>query len=124
MAYAAVGLTPDCGVSYLLPRLVGERRALRMALDPAPISASEALDWGLVTEVVADDELTERVDDITRRLAGGQSHAYAEAKRLIRGSWQTSRQLNAADEARTISAAMRTPQAQRSITEFLNAFRR
>jgi 2-(1,2-epoxy-1,2-dihydrophenyl)acetyl-CoA isomerase len=118
-AYPAVGLTPDCGVSYLLPRVVGERRALTMALGDAGVSADDALAWGLVSELVGDADVARRVDDLAVGLAAGASHAYAETKRLIRCSWVTPREVHAEDEARTITAALRTPDAQRRITEFL-----
>jgi 2-(1,2-epoxy-1,2-dihydrophenyl)acetyl-CoA isomerase len=120
MAYAAVGLTPDCGVSYLLPRVVGQRRALQMALRGTVLTAPEALNWGLVSEIVDDEELGARVQQLGRELAAGPSAALAEAKRLIRGSWTTDRSANALDEARTIAVALDRDEAQARIAGFLN----
>ena len=57
MAYSAIGLTPDCGVSYLLPRAIGQQRALELAVGGKVLNAEEARDWGLVTEVVDDDQV-------------------------------------------------------------------
>ena len=53
-AYPAIGFTPDCGLSYLLPRSIGQHRALRFALMGEPASADDAYAWGMVTEVSAD----------------------------------------------------------------------
>ena len=119
VAYTAVGLTPDCGVSYLLPRLIGQRRALELMLLNTRIDADRALDWGLVTEVVDDDDVTTRVDAMGQRLAAGPEFAFAQTKRLVRSSWDIDRVANAEDEARTISVALRTADAQQRIGAFL-----
>ena len=66
-AYSGVGLTPDCGVSYLLPRAIGQQRALALALTNRALSAREALEWGLVTEVVEDAALEERAAALAAR---------------------------------------------------------
>jgi 2-(1,2-epoxy-1,2-dihydrophenyl)acetyl-CoA isomerase len=119
MAYAAVGLTPDCGVSYLLPRVIGQRRAMQMALLGSVLTADQALDWGLVSEVVADSQLETRLEKLGRELAAGPTHAFAETKRLIRAAEFTDRTDNALDEARTISSALMTEAAQTRVAAFL-----
>ena len=102
MAYTRAGLTPDGGTSWLLPRLIGLRRALELTLLNRALDAAEARDLGLVTEVVPAAELAERVDTLAAELAAGPTAAYAAARRLIRDSLGAdySRQLH--DEAHAI----------------------
>ena len=57
LAYTRAGLSPDGGSTYFLPRIVGVRRALELALTNRVLSAKEAHEWGIVTKVVADGEL-------------------------------------------------------------------
>src|SRR5215469_14032674 len=57
LAYTGVGLTPDAGTSFLLPRAIGTKRAMELFLLNRSITANEALSWGLVNNVVADDQL-------------------------------------------------------------------
>jgi len=86
MAYTGIGLTPDCSTSWFLPRLVGERRALELALTNRVLSAAEALDWGIVSQVVPDDELTAAAEALAARLGAGPTLAYGATKRLVRTS--------------------------------------
>ncbi|MFJ8816511.1 enoyl-CoA hydratase/isomerase family protein [Amycolatopsis thermoflava] len=118
MAYAGIGLTPDCGVSYLLPRAVGTQRALEFALTGRTLTADEAHGWGLVTEVAGDDVLASRASELARGLACGPASALGQAKRLIRSSLEASREDSAADEADTIAAAVDTEEARRLIHRF------
>ncbi|GAB7099405.1 enoyl-CoA hydratase-related protein [Thermobifida fusca] len=119
MAYAGVGLTPDCGVSYLLPRAVGQQRALEMALMNRPLTAEEAREWGLVTEVVDDEAAVSRAEEVAAQLAAGPAFALGQAKRLLRSSWTVSPQQSVTDEAETISRAIGTDDAARLIDAFL-----
>ena len=57
MAYTKVGLTPDGSSSYFLARMVGLRRAKEMALLNPVLSARQAMEWGLINQVVADDQV-------------------------------------------------------------------
>ena len=119
MAYTAIGLTPDCGVSYLLPRAIGQQRALELAVSGRVLNAEEARDWGLVTEVVDDDQVTGRTAEVARALAGGPAQAFGETKRLIRSSWGVSRADHAKDEADTIGRMVTSDDAERLIQQFL-----
>jgi 2-(1,2-epoxy-1,2-dihydrophenyl)acetyl-CoA isomerase len=118
MAYAGIGLTPDCGVSYLLPRAIGQQRALQMAVGGRGLTADEALSWGLVAEVVDDDAVSTRAAEVARVLAAGPTTALAEARRLIRSSWEVTREDNAKDEAESIAHAVATADAVRLIGRF------
>lgn len=121
MAYDGVGLTPDCGVSYLLPRAIGQQRALQLALSGRVLSAEDALQWGLLATVVDDDQLTATAAAMVEKLAKKAPFALGQAKRLIRTSWLVTRQQSGQDEAATIGAAATTPDAQRLIAAFLDS---
>jgi enoyl-CoA hydratase/carnithine racemase len=81
--FAKRGLSVDGGSSWLLPRIVGMQRAKELAFFAEIISASEALEFGLVNRVLPDDELDEFVDGWARRLAAGPPQALAMSKKLL-----------------------------------------
>lgn len=116
-AYANIGLTPDCGVSWLLPRAIGQQRALQLAMLPSGIDAELALSWGLVTEVVDTDALT-RATALAVSFADGPAQALGQARRLMRSSWSVDRATSGADEARTIAQSVGTPTAAALIERF------
>jgi 2-(1,2-epoxy-1,2-dihydrophenyl)acetyl-CoA isomerase len=70
-AFARIGLVPDCGSSWLLPRLIGMARAMELSLLAETISAETALSWGLVNRVEEDDALMPKALDLARGLANG-----------------------------------------------------
>jgi len=86
MAYAKVGTSLDGGSTWALPRLVGLRRAMEMALLAEPVTASQALAMGLINRVVLLADLRNETDALARRLASGPTTAYAKIKRLLRDS--------------------------------------
>lgn len=85
-SYSDVGLTPDLGVSTLLTRAVGERRALEVLLTRRELDAATALECGLVTEV--EDDPASRAMAIAQQWTEGASRALGVAKRLVRASSQ------------------------------------
>ncbi|MEM7259220.1 MAG: enoyl-CoA hydratase-related protein [Pseudomonadota bacterium] len=85
-AYTAIGLTPDGSSSYFLPRIIGTRRATEMFLTNRTLSASEALDWGLVNQVVEAGELDNAVDALAAQLAKGPTRSHGGIKKLIQMS--------------------------------------
>lgn len=86
-AFAAIGLSGDGGGTYHLPRLIGPRRAAQAYLRNTPISVEEALEWGLVNEIVPADELHARAAALARELAEGPTVAFATMRALLRESW-------------------------------------
>jgi len=70
-AFARIGLVPDCGSSWLLPRLVGVARAMELSLLAERLPAETALTWGLINRVVDDAELPEAAMAMAQRLADG-----------------------------------------------------
>jgi 2-(1,2-epoxy-1,2-dihydrophenyl)acetyl-CoA isomerase len=83
LAFAGIALSADSGSSWWLPRLVGVARAKELLLLPRTVPAAECLDLGLVTEVVADDELPARTAELAGRLAAGPTVAYGAIRRAI-----------------------------------------
>jgi 2-(1,2-epoxy-1,2-dihydrophenyl)acetyl-CoA isomerase len=87
LAYARIGGTPDCGSSWMLPRVVGLRRALELAMLCDTYDAAEALRLGLVNRVVPRAALEAETEALARRLASGPTLAYGRAKRLLRAAF-------------------------------------
>jgi 2-(1,2-epoxy-1,2-dihydrophenyl)acetyl-CoA isomerase len=89
LAYANVGGSCDLGASWSLPRVVGRRRALEIAMLCPTIDAQKALDWGLVNQVVVASELASAVDAMAQRLANGPTVALGKIRTLVRRSEHT-----------------------------------
>ncbi|WP_217185765.1 enoyl-CoA hydratase/isomerase family protein [Streptomyces sp. AC495_CC817] len=121
LAYTAIGLTPDCGASWFLPRLLGPRRAADLILTNRVLTGDEAERWGLVSRSVDDGEL----DDATRRiaadLAAGAGDALRASKGLLRVGAGEELRLRLAEEARLIAALADGRQAQDRMASFLAA---
>jgi 2-(1,2-epoxy-1,2-dihydrophenyl)acetyl-CoA isomerase len=83
LAFVNVGLIPDGGASLFVTARAGGGRALAMTLLGERVPARQALDWGLANEVVADDLLAERTEDLVARLAAGPTQAYGLAKTAL-----------------------------------------
>ena len=89
LAFSRVGLVPDSGTNWFLPRLIGQARAYEMAVTADKIQAETALDWGLVNRVVPADQLAETVAAWTGPLAKGNTLAYGLTKRAMNQAWNT-----------------------------------
>jgi 2-(1,2-epoxy-1,2-dihydrophenyl)acetyl-CoA isomerase len=83
LAFANVGLTLDSGVSWTLPRLIGQARATALAILAEPVTAEAALDMGMVNAVVEPDRLLDAAQELAGRLAAGPTAAYAAIKESI-----------------------------------------
>jgi len=89
-SFAAIGLIPDSGGTWVLPRLVGQARALGMALTGEPITADTAADWGLIWQSVDDVMLLDTANAIAVKFAHAPTAGLASTKALIRQSWLNS----------------------------------
>jgi 2-(1,2-epoxy-1,2-dihydrophenyl)acetyl-CoA isomerase len=89
-SFSAIGLIPDSGGTWALPRLVGQARALGHALTGEPLLAEKAEEWGMIWEAVDDDALDTQVDAIANKLASLPPLGLAAIKDMIRTSWQYS----------------------------------
>jgi 2-(1,2-epoxy-1,2-dihydrophenyl)acetyl-CoA isomerase len=89
-SFSAIGLIPDSGGTWALPRLVGQARALGLALTGEPLPAEKAAEWGLIWKAVDDDSLDTEVDAIANKLASLPPLGLAAIKEMIRSTWQYS----------------------------------
>ena len=85
-SFSALGLIPDSGGSWHLPRLVGQARALGLALTGEPLPAEKAAEWGLIWKAVEDDALDSEVDAVAAKLADLPPLGLAAIKQIIRTS--------------------------------------
>lgn len=85
-SFANIGLIPDSGGTWILPRLVGQARALGLALTGEPLSAERAESWGLIWKCVDDDQLASEVDALAARFANGPTAGLAATKHAIRAA--------------------------------------
>ncbi|HXV00413.1 MAG TPA: 2-(1,2-epoxy-1,2-dihydrophenyl)acetyl-CoA isomerase PaaG [Caulobacteraceae bacterium] len=83
-SFANIGLVPDSGGTWVLPRLVGQARALGLALTGQPLTAEQAEAWGLIWRCVEDDQLGPETDALAGKFATAPTAGLAAAKRLIR----------------------------------------
>lgn len=86
-SFSAIGLIPDSGGTWVLPRLVGQARALGLALTGEPLPAQKAEEWGLIWKCVDDESLDSEVDALAHRLASLPPLGMAAIKKMIRESW-------------------------------------
>jgi len=85
-SFSALGLIPDSGGSWHLPRLVGQARALGLALTGVPLPAEKAAEWGLIWKAVDDEQLDTEVDEVAAKLASLPPLGLAAIKQIIRTS--------------------------------------
>src|SRR4030095_5711961 len=85
-AFVKIGLTPDCGGSFILPRLVGWRRAIEMMMTGDAIGAEEALKLGMINKVVPDDQLMPQALALAESLAQSPTMALGRIKELLEAS--------------------------------------
>ena len=118
LAYSGVGLTPDCGTSFFLPRTIGAKRSLELLLLNRTLSADEAREWGLVNSVVEDEQLVEEAMRLAERLSQGATGAFGSTKRLLAASL-AGLESQMVLESETIANSSVTPEGAEGIRAFL-----
>lgn len=118
MAFSRIGLVPDAGSTYMLPRIVGSARALGLAMLGEPVPAETAALWGLVLEAVRDEAFISRVDEIAKSLAAKPTRALVLTRRaILQGETETfDAQLDR--EAAFQAEAIATADAKEGISAF------
>ncbi len=120
MAYTAIGLVADGGATWLLPRVIGLRRAQEMAYTNRRLSAEEAERYGLVTRLVDDEQVRYEARALAATIAKGPTFAFGQVKRLYAKSFAANLPAQLDAEAVAIGEAMATQDAKRAIAAFLN----
>ncbi|GGS56295.1 enoyl-CoA hydratase/isomerase family protein [Streptomyces violaceus] len=121
LAYTAIGLTPDCGASWFLPRLVGPRRAADLILTNRVLTGDDAERWGLVSHSVEDEELDDAALRTATGLAAGAGDALRAAKGLLRAGTADELTRHLAEEARLIASLADGREARDRMASFLAA---
>lgn len=119
LGYTAIGLSPDGGATWLLPRLIGLRRAQELALLNARIAAPEAAAMGLITRVAPEGMLAQEAAALAQRLAESAVGAIGRTRALLQQSFANSLEAQMAAEARSISDAGRGAESREGINAFL-----
>jgi 2-(1,2-epoxy-1,2-dihydrophenyl)acetyl-CoA isomerase len=117
-AYGRIGASPDGGMTYFLPRVIGPSKALELMLNDPNLSAADALEAGLVSEVVAPAELTGRAQEKAAKLAAKAPHYVRMAKLLIGQSLENSLADHLQLERHGIADSMGTEDLRAGVTAF------
>jgi len=117
-AFAALGLSGDGGGTWHLPRLIGARRAAQAYLRNTPITADEALEWGLVNEIVPAAELRDRATMLATELAHGPTKGFARMRALLRDSWHNDLSAQLLAETEAVTATGNSSDAADAISAF------
>jgi 2-(1,2-epoxy-1,2-dihydrophenyl)acetyl-CoA isomerase len=120
IAYGRIGASPDGGMTYFLPRVVGPAKALELALDDPDLDAAAALELGLVSEVVPADELLPRAREKAQKLAAMAPHYVRTAKALLHESIENSLSDHLQLERHGIADSMATEDLRNGVTAFFN----
>jgi 2-(1,2-epoxy-1,2-dihydrophenyl)acetyl-CoA isomerase len=124
-SFSKIGLVPDCGGTWWLPRLVGPARAMGLALLGDKLTAQQAEEWGLIWRCVEDDELMPTVMTVARQLVAGPTRGYVRTRQAMEGALQLplsaaldverdlQRELGASDDYREGVAAFMEKRAPR-----------
>jgi len=119
MAYTRIGLSPDGGATYFLPRIVGLKRALELALNNRQLSAHEALELGIVTQVLPDSELQAQAEITAKQVASGATKAFGAVKRLMHSGVTTPLETQMEFESQSLVNMSRTADAQEAMAAFV-----
>lgn len=118
-AYTSNGLSMDGGGTFALPRLVGLARAMEIMAFDKPISSTQALEWGLVTKVAADEQVREEALEMLEGLSKTALHSFAWSKKLMTESFNNTLETQLELERQGISDCAGHPQGQEGIRAFV-----
>lgn len=109
-AWGKIGLTPDGGATWLLPRIVGVRRASSMILGGREVSGVDSVSWGLATEMAAEREVEHRARELALATVSVSGRSAGTARHLLQSSWDTDLRLRLDEELIAVVAARNTNQ--------------
>ncbi len=119
LAFSRVGLIPDSGLNWFLPRIIGQARAYQLAVTAEKLGAQQALEWGLVNQVAPMEKFQATVASWAQRLAQGPVLAYGLTKRAMNRAWEQSLDQALAYEAYLQETAGRSLDHREGVQAFL-----
>ncbi len=119
MAYTRAGLSPDGSSTFYMPRKIGDRRSRELMLTNRVLSSQEALDWGVVNQVVPDAEVLDQAKALAQRLATGPTAAFGAVKTLLNGTFEQTLESQMELEARAIAGLAADGDGREGINAFL-----
>ncbi len=119
MAYTKAGLSPDGSSTFYMPRKIGDRRARELMLTNRVLNATEALEWGIVNRVVADDAVLDEAMALAGQLAAGPTRALGAVKTLLNGTFEQTLESQMELEARAIAGLSVTADGQEGLHAFI-----
>lgn len=117
-AFAGIGLSGDGGGTWHLPRLIGPARAARAYLENRPITAEQALDWGMISEIVPAAELRQSATALAVSLSQGPTRAFGRMRKLLRDTWNNDLSQQLLAETEGIKATGDSVDAANAIASF------
>ena len=120
MAYTNAGLSPDGSSTFFMPRKIGDRRTRELMLTNRVLKAEEALEWGVVNQVVDDGEELAAAQRLAAKLASGPTVAFGRVKDLLNVSFDNSLETQMELEARAIADMIGTADGREGLDAFLN----
>lgn len=118
-AFTKIGLIPDAGGTWILPRLVGNARALGMMLFAEKVPAKQAEEWGMIWQSVPEADFVTTIQDRARQLANGATGAYLRSRRAVRDSGGNDFATQLELEAKLQGEAGRSADFREGVTAFL-----
>jgi 2-(1,2-epoxy-1,2-dihydrophenyl)acetyl-CoA isomerase len=118
-AFVNIGLVPDGGASWMLPRLIGKARATEMMMLGERVLAAKAFEWGMIHRIVADDMLEREAMSLAQRLAAGPTRAYGAIRRQLLAGYESDYAAAMALEAENQRAMRDTADASEGGRAFL-----
>jgi len=119
MAYTNAGLSPDGSSTYFLPRRIGDRRARELMLTNRVLSSAEAVQWGILNQAVAADDLDDVVAKLAATIASGPTLSFGKVKALLNQSFDNGLETQMELESRAISDASRTLDGKEGMNAFV-----
>lgn len=118
-AFSKIGLIPDSGGTWFLPRLIGEARAKALAMTAEPVSAEKAAEWGMIWKSIPDDDLMREASTLAQNLAAGATKGLGMTKALIQRAAQQPLEAHLDAERDAQRSAGRTNDYREGVTSFL-----
>ena len=119
MVYTNAGLSPDGSSTYFMPRKIGDRRTRELMMTNRVLSSQEALSWGVVNQVVSQEDFDKSVRDMAAQIATGSASAFGKVKDLLDSSFDYNLEGQMEREARAIAEQVVSQDGQEGMSAFL-----